>query len=428
MKIIEKRLEDIRPYNNNPRLNDKAVPAVAESLKEFGWQQPIVIDRDGVIVAGHTRYKAALELGWETAPCKYADELTPEQINAYRLADNKTAELAEWDAEKMTEELAKCSDFDMSAFGFDEEEPEDPEDVIEDNYNEDAADITPRTKRGDKYQLGEHVLLCGDAADFDSQTALFQEAKPVFVFTDPPYGVAIGDKNKTLNKYNGGNSIEENIVGDTLGKEELHDMLVAAFKNLKAHCAEDCAYYVTAPQDGDLGLMMMMMMKDAGLPVRHNLIWVKNSATFSMGRLDYDYRHEPVFYTWTKGHTFYGDYDTTVIDDTADVDSMSKAELKELVRAYRAKEPDSVIYCDKPLKCDLHPTMKPIKLIGRFMINSSRPGDIVADIFGGSGSSMIAAEQLKRRCYMMELDPHYCDVIIDRWEKFTGGKAKRVDE
>lgn len=163
MKIIEKKLEDIRPYDNNPRMNDRAVPAVAESLKKFGWQQPIVIDRNGIIVCGHTRYKAALELGMKTAPCKYADELTEEEITAYRLADNKTAELAEWDADKMAEELAKCSEFDMSAFGFDEEEPEDPNDTVEDGYDESTEDIVPQAKPGDKWMLGEHVLVCGDA-------------------------------------------------------------------------------------------------------------------------------------------------------------------------------------------------------------------------------------------------------------------------
>lgn len=173
--------------------------------------------------------------------------------------------------------------------------------------------------------------------------------------------------------------------------------------------------------------MMMMMMQEAGLGVKHNLIWVKNAATFSMGRLDYNYRHEPIFYTWTKRHNFYGDYDTTVIDDTASIDKMSKSELKEALRARIQKEPDSVIYCDKPMANRLHPTMKPIKLISRFIVNSSRRGDIVADIFGGSGSTMIACEQLGRRCRMLELDPHYCDVIIDRWEKFTGQKARKVD-
>ena len=161
MEIVEKRLDELKPYDNNPRLNDRAVPAVSESLKEFGWQQPIVIDRDGVIIAGHTRYKAALALGLETAPCKYADELTPEQVEAYRLADNKTAELAEWDEEKLEEELAKCTQFDMTAFGF-EEPPEDPNDAIEDNYEE-PDDIEPVAEYGMVFELGNHRLMCGDS-------------------------------------------------------------------------------------------------------------------------------------------------------------------------------------------------------------------------------------------------------------------------
>lgn len=203
-------------------------------------------------------------------------------------------------------------------------------------------------------------------------------------------------------------------------------MLVKAFSNLREHADERCSYYVSSPQGGELGLMMMMMMKDAGLTVRHMLIWVKNAATFSMGRLDYEYRHEPIFYTWDKTHSFVGGYQTSVIDDTDDINKMTKAELKETLRAIREREDTSVIYCDKPAKSKLHPTMKPVKLVARLMFNSSQPGDIVADIFGGSGTTMIAAEQLKRRCLMMELDPHYCDVIIARWEAFTGRKAERI--
>lgn len=174
-------------------------------------------------------------------------------------------------------------------------------------------------------------------------------------------------------------------------------------------------------------MMMQQMMIDSGLAVKHILMWVKNAATFSMGRLDYEYRHEPIFYTWDKKHNFYGGYNTSVIDDTENIDKMSKAELKETLRAIRDKEDTSVIYVDKPLKCNLHPTMKPVKLVARLMYNNSRPGDPVADIFGGSGTTMIAAEQLNRRCFMMELDPHYCDVIIARWEAFTGQKAKQIN-
>ena len=249
---------------------------------------------------------------------------------------------------------------------------------------------------------------------------------PKLVFTDPPYGVAIGDKNKTLNEQNGTKSIDKNIIGDTLKTQELHDMLVAAFSNLREHAAQDCSYYVTAPQGGGLGMMMLQMMKEAGLEVRHNLVWVKNAATFSLGRLDYDYKHEPIFYTWTKSHNFYGGAQNTVIDDTKPLEKMNKAELKELVHALKDGKETSVIYCDKPLHSNLHPTMKPIKLIARFIINSSRKGEPVADIFGGSGSTIMACEQLNRKCYTMELDPHYCDVIIDRWEKYTGKKAKRI--
>lgn len=220
------------------------------------------------------------------------------------------------------------------------------------------------------------------------------------VFTDPPYGVAIGDKNKMLDEIAGGKSgrIKTNIEGDTLGTDELYDMLLSAFTNLRENCAEDCSYYVSSPQGGEIGLMMMMM-RDAGLAVRHNLIWEKSSATFSMGRLDYDYKHEPIFYTWTKKHIFYGN-----------------GHCK-----------NTVLQFPKPRKCDLHPTMKPIELVAELILNSSKENDYVADIFGGSGTTLIACEQLNRNCIMMEKDPHYADVIIDRWENFTGRKAVVIE-
>lgn len=218
------------------------------------------------------------------------------------------------------------------------------------------------------------------------------------VFTDPPYGVAIGDKNKMLDECaQKAGRITENIIGDTLSTDELYDVLLKAFSNLKEVCSPECTYYVSSPQGGEIGLMMMTMMRDAGLPVRHNLIWKKNTATFSMGRLDYDYQHEPIFYTWTKKHHFHGENKTTILE------------------------------YDKPRKCDLHPTMKPISLISELIANSSKSGDWVMDIFGGSGSTLIACEQLNRKCYMMELDPHYVDVIIQRWEDFTGKQAVKIN-
>lgn len=223
--------------------------------------------------------------------------------------------------------------------------------------------------------------------------------KADMVFTDPPYGVAIGDKNKALDEVSKSGRITENILGDTLSADELYDILVAAMTNARENCAPDAVYYVTSPQGGDLSLMMMMMMmKEAGLPVRHMLIWEKNSPTFSLGRLDYDYQHEPIFYTWAKKHHNY-----------------RRGENRSTVWKY-----------DKPRRCDLHPTMKPVQLVACALKDGTKEGDVVLDLFGGSGTTLIACEQLGRKCRMMELDPHYCQVIIDRWEALTGGKAERI--
>lgn len=220
------------------------------------------------------------------------------------------------------------------------------------------------------------------------------------VFTDPPYGVSIGDKNAVLNSVQPSGRCVKNIENDTLGAKELYPILVKAMTNARLSCKSDASYYVTSPQGGELGLMMMMMMRDAGLPVRHMLIWEKNCATFSLGRLDYDYQHEPIFYTWTEKHHNYrnGEYRTTIWK------------------------------YDKPRKCDLHPTMKPIALVVNAIMDATREGDVVLDVFGGSGTSVIACEQTNRKCLMMELDPHYCDVIIARWEKLTGLNAIKIND
>lgn len=219
------------------------------------------------------------------------------------------------------------------------------------------------------------------------------------VFTDPPYGVAIGDKNAMLNTVQPSGRCTENIKNDTLSVDELYKVLTQAMSNVRENCKEDACYFVAAPPGGDFGLMMMMMMQDAGLRVRHQLVWNKDSATFSLGRLDYDYKHEAIMYTWTKSHHNYrgGKFRTSVWDIA------------------------------KVHKCDLHPTMKPIELVANCLLDGTKEGDIVLDSFGGSGTTLIACEQLGRKCRMMELDPHYCDVIIARWEKETGKKAVKLN-
>lgn len=424
LKIEMLPVDALNEYEGNARQHGETDIAAKASIEKFGFNDPIGIWGENIIVEGHGRLMAAKDLGMTEVPVIRLDHLTEEERRAYGLAHNKTAELSMWNFEKLDLELAGIKSFDMTKYGFPEIEQEpDPEDIIEDTPPEDAPQIC---ERGQIYKLGEHRLMCGDSTSHEDMDALLAGEKPVMVFTDPPYGVSIGDKNAKLESFGLGGQITKNIIGDTLKPKELHDMLVKAFSNLRIHADTTCSYYVSAPQGGDLGLMMLEMMRDAGLPVRHNLIWVKNASTFSLGRLDYDYRHEPIFYTWTKNHKFYGGYTDTVIDDTSDINKMSKAELKEILQAIWNKNDNSVIYADKPSKSKLHPTMKPVKLVARFMFNSSRKGDIVADIFGGSGTTMIAAEQLGRRCMMMELDPHYCDVIIARWEAFTGQKAERI--
>jgi site-specific DNA-methyltransferase (adenine-specific) len=430
MDIINLKIEDLQPYEHNARHHEeKDLEAIEASIREFGFNDPIGIwGEKNIIVEGHGRLMAAKNIGLQEVPCIRLDHLTDEQRRAYALAHNKTAELSRWDFDVLDAELAGIEELDMSAFGFDQTQPEDPDDIVED-IPPDEDEVEGRCERGQVWQLGEHRLMCGDSTSAEDMVLLFQNDRPVFVFTDPPYGVSIGTKNKTINAIDpgrGGN-VETDIENDTIPPDELYEILVKAMSNLRKHCAEDASYYVSAPQGGELGKMMLQMMEDAGLQVRHNLIWVKNAPTFSMGRLDYDYRHEPIFYTWTKSHKFYGDYSNSVIDDTLDINHMSKAELKDALRAYIEKKETSVIYQDKPLHSTLHPTMKPVKLVARFMINSSRPGDIVADIFGGSGTTIIAAEQLGRKARMMELDPHYCDVIITRWEEFTGKEARLIN-
>ena len=395
MEIVMRRVSDLIPYGKNAKKHDETqITNVANSIRRFGWQQPIVIDERNVVVIGHCRLLAAKKLGLTEVPVTVASGLTDDEIRELRIADNKTNE-SPWDLGLLAEDIEGLDfeGFDLD-FGIDGEVG----DVTSDEVVEDDFDVTPpeqpKAKLGDIYQLGDHRLMCGDSTDADAWAQLMDGEKADMVFTDPPYGVAIGDKNATLNSVQKAGRCTTNIANDTMSEEELYDMLKAAFINVRESCHDDAVYFVTSPQGGSLGLMMMMM-KDAGLPVRHVLMWMKNSATFSLGRLDYDYQHEPIFYTWTKSH-----------------------------HNYRGGENRTTIWqYDKPRKCDVHPTMKPVELVANAILDGTKEGDIVLDAFGGSGTTMIAAEQLGRKACLMELDPHYIDVIIARWEAFTGKKA-----
>ena len=414
MRVIERKVTEIVPYENNPRVNDDAVDKVAESIREFGFQQPIVVDKDGVIIAGHTRLKAAKKIGLETVPVIQADDLTDEQAKAYRLADNKTNEFATWDFNALDFELLNIEDIDMSRFGFElPEEPDDAE-VIEDNFTE---DVEPRAKAGDIWKLGDHRLICGDSTDQATIDALMDGSSADLLVTDPPYNV----------DYTGGTKDKLKIQNDNMGDDAFREFLTSAFETANAVMKPGGVFYIWHADSE--GFNFRTATRNAGWDVRQCLVWVKN--TLVLGRQDYQWKHEPCLYGWKDGTHYFTDdrKNTTVIEDgVPNFSKMKKAEMQELLeQIYSDKVSTTILNEKKPTVNDLHPTMKPVKLIARLVRNSSKPGWNVLDTFGGSGSTLMACEQTNRRCYMCELDPHYCDVIIERWESFTGQKAELIN-
>lgn len=401
--------ELVQDNRNLNKGTEKGKELIGKSLRQFGAGRSVLIDKNNRIIAGNKTHENAVELGMDDVIVVETDgsklvavkrtdiDLDTKKGREMALADNATVKVdLEWDAEEL-DKITEDFDIDSEEWGVElDEMPVEPTETTEDDFNEEEDEVKPVAQRGDVFVLGGHRLMCGDSSNKKDVERLMNGKKADLVFTDPPYGVSIGDKNSALNAATFLGRIERNIENDTLNKDDLLPMLTDAMKNCKSSCKDNASYYVTSPQGGEL-FMMMMMMRDAGLPVRHVLIWVKNIPTFSIGRLDYDYQHEPILYTWgAKHHNYRGGQFRT-----------------------------SVWNYDKPRSSKLHPTMKPVELVANCINDGTLIGDLVLDLFGGSGTTMIAAEQLGRKCYMMELDPHYCDVIIARWEKLTGKKATK---
>lgn len=383
MKQIQMmKIGDVTPYENNPRNNDAAVNAVAESIRQFGFRQPIVVDANHVIIVGHTRLKAAQKLGLKEVPVLVADDLGEEQSKAYRLADNKTNELSSWNNDLLQQELAGIFDLDMSAFGFDASVLENSGEVKEDDFDEEPPEA-PRTKNGEIWRLGAHQLMCGDATNQKDVRKLLGGGKADLYLTDPPYNINYTGKTKNALKIQNDNKTEGEFLSF------LEDAFGAAKDNLKPG---GCFYIWHADTEG---LNFRMACKDVGWQVRECLIWSKD--VFTLGRQDYQWQHEPCLYGWNEGssHIWYSDRKQTTI-----------------------------LKFNRPKRSEKHPTMKPIPLFDYLIKNSTKSGDIVLDTFAGSGTSIMACEQNGRNCYSMEIDPKYCDVIIDRFEAFTGKKAE----
>lgn len=373
LNIVMKKISELKDYENNPRKNDKAVDAVANSINSFGFKVPVIIEPDGTIIAGHTRVKASKKLGLEEVPCIIADDLTEDQIKAFRVADNKTAELADWDMDKLIDEL-KGIEMDMEQFGFDDLEKLLDRDVLEDEFVEELPDVA-YAKKGDIFVFGKHRLMCGDSTKPEDVEKLRDGALMDMVFTDPPYNV----------DYEGQDGMK--IQNDKQSDEDFYNFLLAAFKNMHESLKAGGPIYV-CHADSE-GVNFRNAFKNAGFKLAECLIWVKNSLV--LGRQDYHWRHEPILYGWKEGSGHY------FIND---------------------RSQDTVWEYNKPKVNDLHPTMKPLELVGRAIKNSSRTNDKVMDLFGGSGSTMIAAEQINRTAYLMELDEKYTDVIVKRMIRF----------
>lgn len=392
-------LDELKAYENNPRNNEEAVPFVANSIREFGFKNPVIIDADNVIVAGHTRVKAAKSLGMKEVPCIVADDLTPEQIKAFRLADNKTAEIATWDIGALDEELHQILDINMLDFGFDINDlPSGTEDVggQDNEYNnvEPPAEEDTITKPGDLWILGRHRLLCGDSTKMDDVKRLMGDEKASLLITDPPYNVALGmggSKDEARKRHRRTDGLV--IANDRMEDEDFEEFLTRAFTAAKNVMDEGAGFYIWHASQKTYEFISALRL--AGMVLRQILIWNKN--TFTLGRQDYQWKHEPCLYGWTDGtHHWYGD-----------------------------RKQATVIDMPRPTKSEDHPTMKPVGLFAYQIKNSSKAGDIVLDLFGGSGTTILACEKLGRYGRLMEIDPRYCDVIVRRWEEETGEKAHR---
>ena len=491
--IVPRKVSELVPYEKNPRkISEEAINAVAESIKEFGFKNPILIDKNNVIIAGHTRRLASLKLGLEEVPCVVVDDLSPQQIKALRLADNKTNELAEWDIGELDLELEGLLDMDMERFGFDLPELDEPTEVVEDEVPE---EVETRCKLGDIWKLGNHRLVCGDSTDVNVIDRLMDGVKADMVFCDPPYGMK---------------KESEGVLNDNLNFDDLLDFnrqwIPLTFGALKDNGSWYC-WGIDEPLMDIYSNILKPMARENKITFRNLITWDKGSG---QGQLWEDCRMYPIadekclfvmcgvqgfnnnvdnyYEAWEPIRKYladqkqimgWSDDDVTRITGVTTVarhcfgksqwkfpteehyNEMREAcridgEYKAFKREYKAFKREyeeikrewystrayfdnthdnmnNVWHFDRAGKDERehtggHATPKPIALCSRAIKSSSREGEIVLDVFGGSGSTLIACEQLNRKCYMCELDPHFCDVILARWENLTGQKAIKEEQ
>ena len=382
-------IEKLKPYKNNARTHsDEQIEKIAKSMKEFGFINPVLVDGNLNVIAGHGRILGAKKLGMKEVPCLFIEDLTEEQKRAYIIADNRLAEDAGWDKELLKIELEdlKNMNFDITLTGFELEDFDfsmEETEVIEDEFDETVPE-EPTSKKGEIYKLGKHFLMCGDSTDINDVEKLMNGVKADMLLTDPPYNV----------DYEGGNGLT--IQNDNMDDETFREFLRVSFFNANSVMKEGAVFYIWHADSE--GYNFRGACHDIGWKVRQCLIWCKN--TLVMGRQDYHWKHEPCLYGWKEGasHLWASDRKQT-----------------------------TVLEFDRPSVSKEHPTMKPVGLFDYLIKNNTNKDDIVLDLFAGSGTSIIACEQNGRIAYSMELDPKYVDVIISRWEKLTGQQAERIE-
>jgi DNA modification methylase len=418
MLVEERPIDSIRPYENNPRINNPGVDAVAASIREYGFRQPIVVDEDGVIIVGHTRYKAALKLGLKTVPVHVAVGLSPAQAKAYRIADNQTATLSSWDDDKLPLELMALQqegfDLDLTGFSADDlmkllETP--PADGLTDPDDIPEPPDEPITQPGDLWILGNHRLLCGDSSKPEDVDRLLAGAPIHLVNTDPPYNVRVEPRSANaiaagLSSFQANPNVDKPrdrklrardrpLANDFVSDEEFERLLRCWFGNIARVLLPGRAFYLWGGYSNCGNYPAAL--RDCGLYFSQAIIWDKQHPVLT--RKDYMGAHEVCYYGWKEGaaHQFFGPNNVTDL------------------WAVKKVNPQAMI----------HLTEKPVELAARAIQYSSRPGENVLDLFGGSGSTLIAAEQTGRKAFLMELDPLYADVIIQRFENFSGKQAQR---
>ena len=443
LRTEKRKLGALIAADYNPRKaltpDDAEYQKIKNSILEFGYVDPIIVNEDGTIIGGHQRCTVLKDLGYTEVDVVVVS-LDKQREKALNIALNKIT--GEWDEVKLKDLLLDLDlgDFDISLTGFEQDDLSELVDKLaiepeaqDDDFNEDEAlaeVADPVTKRGDIWVLGRHRLMCGDSTSQDDMATLMQGEMADLIITDPPYNVNYGDKAEMLDEYlpSKGHRNTNHIKNDNMDNVSFYEFMLATYQSAYEYMRAGATIYVFHAES--TGHIFRQAFLDAGLKLAQCLIWEKNS--FVLGRQDYQWRHEPCLYGWKEGaaHYFINDrtQDTVLLEDDIDLDAMKKSDLvayiKQLREAYRDKT--SVIYENKPTRNDIHPTMKPIALVGKFMTNSSKSGWNVLDLFGGSGSTLMAAEQLGRTAFLMELDEKFCDVIVKRWEDYTGMKAERI--